>query len=51
MKHFKMEKILKIKILLCFLLGEMVKNGTGQGFVFHAIILAHTMVSSENFIS
>ena len=41
MKHCKMEKIVKIKNLLSYKVGEMVNNGKRQGFIFHAIILAH----------
>ena len=38
---FKMEKNVKIKILIWYMVGGVVKKCVGQGYIFHAIILVH----------
>ena len=41
MKLFKMGKNVRIKIFICTMVGEIVKNRVEQGFIFHVIISAH----------
>ena len=41
MKLFKMGKNVRIMMLICHMVGEVVKKWAGQGFIFQTIIPAH----------
>ena len=49
MKLFKMGKNVKIKISIWLMLGEIVENAVGEGFIFYAIAPAHCNFDYCNF--